>query len=160
MKIIQDSWKQEMLIGIDSIILKDGTLYRTGITSSKDIRAKEAFNRSYVFRIKEKTSLKRGVSDDPDLWSEFQARGKMDLSDNSTLLFGECEMGNEGFIVKLDVHDNLEWSFFSTQSNPFMEARMINDEINVFSTHGFSIVVKDHFNPLSIEINNHLSLSC
>ena len=37
---------------------------------------------------------------------------------NNTIVFGDGEMGNEGFIALIDKDNNLIWSIFFTFSNP------------------------------------------
>jgi len=158
MKKVQNFWKEShQIIGIDSIILKDGTTYLTEINYSNNINAKKTYNKIYELRIDKKVSLNKLLEDDPDLWSEIQVYGKIDLPDNSRILFGEGEMGNEGFILKLDLDDNLEWSFFSTDSNPFVKTEVINEKIHIFSTHGFSIIIDKQYDPTKMVIDNHLS---
>ena len=156
MEIIQSSWAEQLLVGIDSIVLNDGTVYTIEIDSAKDIRANETFNRVYTFRVSEKTSLDALLKDDPDIWSEFQTYGEFKGIDNSKVLFGEGEMGNEGFVVKLDADNNLEWSLYSTESNPFIESRREDDGVHIFSSHGFSLVLNENNNPLGIFIDNHI----
>ncbi len=154
---IQDKWNDSSILGMDSIVLKNGLVYLIDIIYSQDDRAKKTFNKLYQLEIGAKTSLDELLENDPDVWSEIQINGELELHDNSKILFGEGEMGNEGFIVKTDAENNIEWSFFSTQSNPFINATIVNEDVHIFSSHGFHMILNKDDDPIKMIIDNNLS---
>jgi len=152
MNIIQKHWQQEKIIGINAIVFKNGHTTPIDIESISIKNAPQTFNKKYQITISKKITLENLTT---DIWSEFQLYGQMILPDNSKILFGEGEMGNEGCIIKVDAYENFEWSLFSTESNPFIKAHKDNKLLHIFSTHGFSLVFNQAFNPLEIYIDNH-----
>jgi|GEM_PF-828583 len=155
-EIINSFWRKSNILGIDSIVLKDGIVTLLEIKYTKDERSKNTFNKLYKLVLLKQTSLDELLSNDSELWSEMQVNGELNLPEGSKILFGEGEMGNEGFIVKLDSENNFEWSFFSTDSNPFIKAEIIKEETHIFSSHGFSMVLNKNYNPLKMKIDNHI----
>lgn len=62
-------------------------------------------------------------------------------------------MGNEGFIVKTDADNQINWMLFSTTSNPFIELTTNNNIVYIKSTAGFFIALNVTTHEISI-LNN------
>lgn len=154
-KKIQSSWEEYKLIGIDSIVFNNGSVLFIDITRTKKKEAINTYGKLYSLNINEKGELSELLEEDDDLWSEIQVNGEFKFEDNSRLIFGEGEMGNDGIIANIDSNNQIIWSLYSTESNPFVKCNIINDNLHVFSSHGFSIVI-DKSNPSESYIDNHL----
>jgi hypothetical protein len=158
-KKIQSSWEEYKLIGIDSIVFNNGSVLSIDITKTIKTEALNTYGKLYRLNINEKKKLSELLEEDDDLWSEIQINGEFELKDKSRVVFGEGEMGNDGFIVNIDSNNQIVWSFYSTESNPFVKCNIINDKVHIFSSHGFSIVI-DKSNPSKSYIDNHFEESC
>ncbi|WP_260479525.1 hypothetical protein [Listeria cossartiae] len=62
-------------------------------------------------------------------------------------------MDNEGFIVKTDADNQINWMLFSTTSNPFIKLTTNNNIVYIKSTAGFFITLNVKTNEISI-LNN------
>jgi len=151
---IQTHWNNGSLLGINSILLNNGKVKHLDISSKRKELCRKTYGSYFVLSMGKVSTLRDLLEEDNDLWSEIQINGEILLTDSSKLLFGEGEMGGDGFIVKLDSEGLFVWSFYSAESNPFINYDTINDKIHIFSSHGFSIVI-DPNNPFSAYIDNH-----
>lgn len=151
---LQSSWKERKLIGIDSIVFNNGNVLLIEINKTAESKAINTYGKLYELNIIKKTRLDILLEEDSDLWSEIQINGEINLRDKSKLFFGEGEMGNDGFIVKIDFNRTILWSLYSTTSNPFINFEIIDEVIHVFSSHGFSICIDEDF-PSGLHLDNH-----
>lgn len=156
MELIRNSWNKELILGVDALLFKNGTVYLTEIEVETDVLAIRTFGKRYSLAFHGKRKIGELLNENSDVWSEIQVYGEVPLLEDSKLIYGEGEMGNEGFIACINPDNQMEWSFFSTKSNPFIESNQENGKIQIFSSHGFSVVVYDVKNTLGMNIDNQL----
>lgn len=84
-----------------------------------------------------------------------QINDQIVIEDKYIFVCGEGEMGNEGFIVKLDTEGNILWSLYSTTSNPFHQITVSNGQLQFISTANFAVVID--LSTDKISINNILN---
>lgn len=153
--ILQEHWDQTELIGLDAMTFSDGSIKLIDIVYKENKNLINTFGKEYSFRNLEQTNLNEVVNKfDDDIWSTCQINDHMKIGDNAIYACGEGEMGNEGFIVKLDSDGNIQWSLYSTSSNPFYKIVVYKDELAFFSTANFAVVLEISTDKISI--NNNL----
>jgi len=108
-------------------------VYQNNTTSVKD--------RIILNRSRETTMVEvcqddtTSVKDRTDLWVEICPHpNHFNLPKKKKIYFGEGEMESEGFIALVDESNNLIWSFFSTNSSPFIEVAVKGNIIFAKST--------------------------
>ncbi|MBD2800182.1 hypothetical protein ID854_06825 [Xenorhabdus sp. M] len=148
-KELQVRWMNNQLIGLDVIINDTDMVKYIDIFCTQNNKLKNAFEKEYCLSYEGKSTLSGLLERYNDPWSEIQINDQLLLSDNSVVICGEGEMGNEGFIVRIDKNKNIKWCLYSTQSNPFMEITQKNNRIYVQSTSKFYVVL----NPFDDEIS-------
>ena len=136
---LQDRWMNNQLIGLDIILADDGMAIPINIESIRNDNLAYTFRKEYSISYGSEMSLDELFDNYDDPWSEVQTNNKIQLDDNSFILCGEGEMGNEGFIVKTDSNNKISWMLYSSSSNPFINMKKIDDTIYIQSTDNFFI---------------------
>lgn len=156
-ELMQEHWTNGELIGLDSIIYSNGTFLKIEIESVRNEALKNTFGREYFLRFVGESFLEEVLNtyENDDLWSEYQANNKVNIDDEYFIICGEGGMGNEGFIARTDLNNNLEWVLFSTTSNPFSQIKILGNNIYVQSSHNFWVMI-DKINNKNISIINEL----
>ncbi len=148
MNILQNKWLAKKIVGLNVIINHD-QIQEVDIRWIKNSEFPQTFNKEYQLCYGKQFTLRQLNDQYDDFWSEFQINDQLEL-DDSFIFCGEGEMGNEGFIVKTDKNNTLQWMLFSTSSNPFLSIHIDQTEkdlIVVKSSHNFYIL----FNVLNHE---------
>lgn len=153
--VLQEHWDQKELIGLDTMAFSDGSIKLINISHIENKELINTFGKEYHFRFLAQTNLNEVINKyDDDIWSVCQVNHKVEINNNYIYACGEGEMGNEGFIVKLDLDGNIQWSLYSTTSNPFYKITISEDQLAFISTANFAIVLDTATD--NISINNSL----
>lgn len=151
---IQEQWLQHKLLGLDTLIYESGKVINVEIDCIPNDQFIYSFRREYRLNYGEETTL-AAISnsyDEDDIWSAIQVNDTLWVNEETVVLCGEGEMGNEGFIVKTNSSNRVKWAIFSTTSNPFVNMIRKDDLLYIQSTANFYVV-------LNIG-NDELLLSC
>lgn len=155
--ILQEYWSFLKLVGIDSMVFANGDIKLIDISFQENKQIINTFGKEYHFHVIRETNLNEIVEKyDDDIWSNCQINDQITIDNESVFVCGEGEMGNEGFIVKLDKEGNMVWSLYSTTSNPFLRFSISNGQLQVISTANFAVVIDPSTD--NIAIDNHLKL--
>lgn len=150
--ILQEHWSVSELVGIDSIVFSDGSIKLIDISCNKNKEIINTFGKEYHFNVLRTARLDEIIQKyDNDIWSSCQINDQMVIDDNYVFVCGEGEMGNEGFIAKLDKGGNIQWSLFSTTSNPFYQFADCDGQLQVISTANFAIRIDLSTDSMSID---------
>ncbi|EAE3624713.1 hypothetical protein G0Q57_001916 [Listeria monocytogenes] len=149
---LQRRWLQNQLIGIDVIVKDSGHVKLIDITYTHNENLIDTFKKEYVISYGADTALPKLLQDYKDPWANYQINDRISV-DDQFVFCGEGEMGNEGFIVKTDADNQINWMLFSTTSNPFIELTTNNNSVYINSTAGFFITLNVKTNEISI-LNN------
>jgi hypothetical protein len=153
--ILQQHWAILELVGIDSMAFSDGSIKLIDISCKRNKEIVNTFGKEYHFDVLRTASLEEIIEKyDNDIWSSCQINDQIDIGDNHVFVCGEGGMGNEGFIAKLDKDGNIQWSLFSTTSNPFYQFVDCDGQLQVISTANFAIRID--LSTDSISIDNYL----
>lgn len=147
MSILQEKWLSHQIIGLD-VFIDHEQVQEIDIRCTANTKLPQTFNKEYQLFYGKKFALNQLNSLCDDIWSEFQINDQLELAD-CFIFCGEGEMGNEGFIVKTDKNNVLQWMLFSTSSNPFLSIHTKDDLVCIKSTYNFYIT----FNILSHNID-------
>lgn len=153
--ILQEHWDREELIGLDTMVFSDGSIKLIDISYTENKELISTFGKEYHFGFLAQTNLNEIINKyDDDIWSVCQVNDKVEINNSYIYACGEGEMGNEGFIVKLDLDGNIQWSLYSTTSNPFYKIAASEGQLAFISTANFAIVLDIATD--NISINNYL----
>lgn len=146
MNKLQHHWDKQKIVGLDGIFLYNGKVQNIHIDSIYDERAISSYRKIYKISLGERTDLsKLENKNNNDIWSSFDIFGEIKQDDNSRFLYGEGEMGNEGFILKIDPSGRIIWSLYSTASNPFVNSKILNNNmIGFISSFNFILTLKEN----------------
>lgn len=148
-KIIQEHWNQKELLGIDCLMMSNDV-----VTMMYFYEVDEEGIKTYFTGATCDTTILSLEQYDDDIWTEIEVHPVSVKSENgNTYYCGEGGMGNEGFIACTDNKNNLQWAFFLTQSNPFIEIYLKDFKVIAISTLGLKFIL-DLENPKNIEIHN------
>ncbi|WP_223609498.1 hypothetical protein [Chryseobacterium sp. OSA05B] len=152
--VLQEHWSLLELVGIDSMVFSDGRIKIIDIFSKENKEIVNTFGKEYYLSMVRETDLNEIVEKyDDDIWSNCQINDQIIIDNKFVFVCGEGEMGNEGFIVKLDMDGTMIWSLYSTTSNPFLKFICYNGQLQVVSSAGFAVVVDVSTDNISIENN-------
>ncbi|MEE9406956.1 MAG: hypothetical protein V3V28_02655 [Polaribacter sp.] len=121
---IQDKWKKGFVLGYDCITYANdeiviGSVYRTKNSNNGEIK------QSWIPKCD--TQLEKIEKYNNDIWVECEIYNGSFEFENQKIVFGDGEMGNEGFIASTKLNGELNWSIFFTFSNPIFKAEVINN---------------------------------
>ncbi|MEQ9926685.1 hypothetical protein ABRP60_17240 [Pectobacterium brasiliense] len=134
-------WLDNKLPGLDLVIFESGIVQYIDIDFIENDSLLHSFKKEYFISYGENSTFNDLVSSHDEIWSEVQVNNKLSVNENNIFICGEGEMGNEGFIVKTDINNNIKMIIYSTTSNPFIEIRKIKDSVYFKSTANFHVVV-------------------
>ncbi|WP_212768798.1 hypothetical protein [Pectobacterium versatile] len=134
-------WLENKLPGLDLVIFESGKVQYIDIDFIEKNALSHSFNKEYVISHGEISTFKDIANTHNEIWSEIQINNKLSVDKENIFLCGEGEMGNEGFIIKTDINNNIKMVIYSTTSNPFIEIKRIKDNIYFKSTANFHVVV-------------------
>ncbi|TAJ00051.1 hypothetical protein [Pectobacterium versatile] len=134
-------WLENKLPGLDLVIFESGKAQYIDINFIEKNSLPHSFNKEYVISHGEISTFKDIANTHEEIWSEIQINNKLLVDKENIFLCGEGEMGNEGFIIKTDINNNIKMVIYSTTSNPFIEIRRIQNNIYFKSTANFHVVV-------------------
>ncbi|MDR2950594.1 MAG: hypothetical protein LBV71_15510, partial [Prevotella sp.] len=145
MNKLQYHWDKQEIVGLDGIFFNSGKVQNMYIDSIHDERAISSYKKIYNISLNEMTDLSNLEEKyNDDIWSSFDIFGEIKQDDNSRFLYGEGEMGNEGFILKIDSFGKIIWSLYSTSSNPFINSKFLtNNSIGFFSSFNFILKLEE-----------------
>lgn len=132
-------WKKGQVIGLDVIISKSNGVTPIDIMYVRNDYLTHSFRKEYSISYGNNMTLLALFDNYNDPWSEIQVNDRAPLNDDGFIICGEGEMGNEGFIVKTDINNDLIWMLYSTTSNPFMSINKINNNFYIQSSANFYI---------------------
>lgn len=146
MNILQEYWNKQKIAGLDGIFYNTGEVKSVYIESARNIQAVTSFGKVYKLVLEGETELNNLIEKySNDIWSSFDILGELKLDNGNRFVYGEGEMGNEGFIVKLDSQGQILWSFYSTTSNPFINSCMLDHGIIGFlSSFNFILTLREN----------------
>lgn len=150
MNRLQDKWVNNKLIGLDIIFSRKSDIREISIDFIKNNTLSHSYGKEYHLTYNEKTTLNELLKKEDDLWSEIQINNKLFIDNKYIFLCGEGEMGNEGFIAKTDMNNNIMWFLYSTTSNPFISIKKEKNKIYFQSTLNFHIVLNLDNDSISI----------
>lgn len=156
---LQDRWLNNQLVGLDIIITKSGFVTPIDIEYVENDNLTHTFRKEYSISYGNSSTLEELFDNYDEPWSEIQINDQILINNEYFILCGEGEMGNEGFIVKTDIHNNISWMLYSTTSNPFITIKKIGDIVYVQSSANFYIAVNPVDDSVSIvneDIQNRL----
>jgi hypothetical protein len=154
---LQSRWENNQLIGLDVIIDKSGVVTPIDIDYVENDNLTHTYGKEYHISYGNKYTLEELFDNYDELWSEIQINDKILLDNDCFIFCGEGEMGNEGFIVKTDINNNVSWMLYSTTSNPFINIKKIGDLVYVQSSANFYIsvdMVDNRFSIVNEDIKN------
>lgn len=162
MNILQEHWNRRKIAGLDGIFSYTGEVKSLYIESSRNIHAVTSFGKVYKLIIEGEIGLNNLIEKySNDIWSSFDILGELKLDNGNRFVYGEGEMGNEGFIVKLDSLGQILWSLYSTTSNPFINSCILeNGIIGFLSSFNFILTLSENedgfpkFNILNPDFDN------
>ncbi|TAI86451.1 hypothetical protein [Pectobacterium versatile] len=134
-------WLENKLPGLDLVIFESGKAQYIDINFIENNSLSHSFNKEYVISYGEISTFKDIANTHNEIWSEIQINNKLSVDKENIFLCGEGEMGNEGFIIKTDINNNIKMVIYSITSNPFIEIKRIKDNIYFKSTANFHVVV-------------------
>ncbi|MEO1530448.1 MAG: hypothetical protein AAFX06_34095, partial [Planctomycetota bacterium] len=137
MKKVDQHWKQDELIGVDSLLRADGSVVLLDWVSSK-MEGKTSVS---CFPVCD-TTVESLARYNPDIWTSIQPfTEKVPLGSDRLIEGGEGGMGNEGFLACTDSSGSFEWALFFTRSNPFHRLQLHGETIVAFSSLDLKFVV-------------------
>ena len=144
---LQHFFYQDILPGIDGFTFKDGKVLC--------LQERKCLP-SYTF---EETTIKEEAKKyEGNIVSRFQIYKEiLHLEGKGSICYGECEMGNEGFIFYKNEFGMIEWSFFQSFANPFVKAYFKDSETVIATTEidfEFTIPIYNPQNLFAISKNN------
>ncbi|EEI93862.1 hypothetical protein HMPREF0765_0484 [Sphingobacterium spiritivorum ATCC 33300] len=149
---MQEHWHQSELVGIDAIVFSDGSMKLIDISANENQEIKNTFGKEYHFSISGTTSLNEIIEKyDNDIWSVCQINDQITIDNLYNFVCGEGEMGNEGFIAKLDIDGKIVWSLYSTTSNPFCKLEYSNGRLRAVSTSNFAVIIDAYGDGITID---------
>lgn len=138
--ILQEYWKNETIPGINGLTLLNGDVF---------LFKEQKCNEFYQYNL----STIDAEESSGELASLFDIYAEVRNQDVAgRVVCGECEMGNEGFIAYESNSGVLQWSIYSSFSNPFLDDLKVVNDIIVVSTE-----IQYHW---SIPIYNPKKMSC
>ncbi|MBG2711788.1 hypothetical protein I4558_14205 [Proteus mirabilis] len=152
--LLQNKWLNNQLIGLDLIYDCSGLIRFIDIDFIKNPQLTYSYQKEYFLLYEGDTTLNTLLKDNDDIWSEIQINNKVFVDDKHIVLCGEGEMGNDGFIVKTDINNNIKWFLHSTTSNPFINIKQKENDIYIQSTSNFYIVLNLINNDIFIHNGN------
>ncbi|QHP52428.1 hypothetical protein EH203_00240 [Pectobacterium carotovorum subsp. carotovorum] len=147
---LRKKWLENKLPGLDLVIFESGKVQYIDIDFIENNALPHSFNKEYFISHGEISTFKDIADTHDEIWSEIQINNKLSVDKENIFLCGEGEMGNEGFIIKTDINNNIKMVFYSTTSNPFIAIRKIQDNIYFKSTANFHVVVDLFSNDITI----------
>ena len=124
---LQEYWEKNLIPGINGITFKDGKvlLYLDG-----DCR------KPVPFKFEETTLLREGKGYSfEDIGREFDAYVEViHIESQGSVICGECEMGDQGFVLFKDNNNIVIWSLFQNFANPFLNDLRIENNIIYVTT--------------------------
>ncbi|QQT26782.1 hypothetical protein [Sphingobacterium spiritivorum] len=149
---IQEHWLLSELVGIDAIVFSDGRMKLIDISWNENPEIRNTFGKEYHYNVSGITSLNEIIEKyDNDIWSVCQINDQITTDSAYNFVCGEGEMGNEGFIAKLDRDGNIVWSLYSTTSNPFYKFEYSDGRLRAVSTSNFAIIVDTSGDGMAID---------
>lgn len=152
--LLQNKWLNNQLIGLDLIYDCTELIRFIDIDFIKNSQLTHSYQKEYFLSYEGDTTLNTLLKDNDDIWSEIQINNKVFVDDKHIVLCGEGEMGNDGFIVKTDINNNIKWFLYSTTSNPFINIKQKENNIYIQSTSNFYIVLNLINNDIFIHNGN------
>lgn len=138
---MKNRWDQEELIGVNSLVKKDGTVVIINFTNVKlDNEIK------YFIQPVCDTTISSLEKYDDDIWTEVQPLCSFkDETTGNKYVGGEGGMGNEGFVVCLSPNDEPNWGLFLVNSNPFYDIKMNDGIIEAISSSDLKFLIDINF---------------
>ncbi|WP_311754048.1 hypothetical protein [Proteus columbae] len=155
--LLQNKWLNNQLIGLDLIYDCSGLIRFIDIGFIKNSQLTHSYQKEYFLTYEGDTTLNTLLKGNDDIWSEIQINNKVFVDDKHIVLCGEGEMGSDGFIVKMDINNNIKWFLYSTTSNPFINIKQKENNIYIQSTSNFYIVLNLINKDIFIHNGNTLS---
>ncbi|AOR60782.1 hypothetical protein [Pectobacterium parmentieri] len=134
-------WLENKLPGLDLIIFESGAVQHIDIDFIENNSLLHSFKKEYSISYGKTSTFSEIISKHDEIWSEIQINNRLLVNEKNIFLCGEGEMGNEGFIVKTDINNNIKIIIYSTTSNPFIEIIKINNSLYFKSTSNFYVVI-------------------
>ncbi len=147
---LQERWINNQLIGLDIIVKDSGVVRPIDIEHIRNSNLTHTYGKQYSISYGKDSTLEELLNNNDELWSEIQINDKLLLNNDYIIFCGEGEMGNEGFIVKTDIDNNIIWTLYSTTSNPFIIIKEIGDIVYVQSSANFYIAINSINDGISI----------
>ena len=111
-KIIQRRWNEGKLLCAEGVTFANGSVFLFNL-----IRLKMTKN-PLVYQ---ETNLVDYLTTYPKFWVETVIQEKLELPDQQGwIICGSGALGADGFIVHVSLDNELQWSLFSEESNPFI----------------------------------------
>lgn len=126
---IQDHWKKGHILQYVGVALGTGKLISVNQNYNIENLAESTLKVINEFDIE---SLR--ISTDSFVEVTIMSKVIQIPSLNCCAIFGEGQMGNEGFVA-VTRSDSLIWSAFFTNSNPFYELNLLENSLIAKSTH-------------------------
>lgn len=123
---IQAKWKESFVLGQDCIAYGDGRVVLANTYGVFDPNTNT--QKRYWFPHCD-TSVAGLEKYDQDLWTEVDIFHGAFEFESQKIVFGDGGMGNEGYVASITPDNQLNWSIFSTFSNPIMKAEIVGRKL-------------------------------
>ena len=147
-KVIQRRWNEGKILLAEGVSFANGRVFLCNLMSLKMTKNPLVY---------QETDVVSYLTVYPKFWVETVIQEKLELPDQQGwIIFGSGALGVDGFIVYVSLENELRWSLFSDESNPFINLEYSDGTILAESASGynFKIPLED---PLKIERLENLS---
>lgn len=151
---IQAKWQAGYVVGYDGIVYGDGKVVMANAYSTYD--PNNGKTQLYWSPLCD-TTLASIESYNDDVWVEVDIfHGSFEF-EGQTIVFGDGGMGNEGYVASITKDNKLNWSLFSTVSNPIMKAEMQGRTLICYGQTGYVAKISiDDLTQVSVTHRDHI----
>ncbi len=136
--LIQSKWREGFVIGFDCLAHGDGRVVIAHTYALYDpiTDVTERFWSPLC-----DTTLEGMTKYDEDIWTAVDIFHGAFEFEGQKIVFGDGSMGNEGYVASVGPDNTLNWSLFSTFSNPIIKAEMSDRTIVCHGETGLIITI-------------------
>jgi len=125
--MLQKYWENGVIPGIEGITFQNGKVF---LYLDGDCKTKTPFRfRETTLANEEKDYSFENMSIEVDIYTEV-----IHEESKGSVVCGECEMGNQGFVLFKNKDNVAIWSFFQSFANPFLNDLKIENNLIYVST--------------------------
>ena len=146
--LIQSKWREGYVIGFDCLAFGDGRVVIAHTYALHDPNTDET---ERFWSPLCDTTVEGMTKYDEDIWTAVDIFHGAFEFENQKIVFGDGGMGNEGYVASLGPDNVLNWSLFSTFSNPIIRAEMDDRTIICSGETGLKMRINID-NPIDVQI--------